>query len=460
MKGCTVASGPPPLSKTGAFCYNRRMKTACCALLVLLAGIAPRLCCSADTPTVPVTLPAPNAVVVPGGKAYLEPDAQPPGMDVSETNGVTGWGDSKIAVVWYGQFPQTGALTVAVTLRLPAGQQSRLRLTVAGQTHTAAVTGADPSPVTADFGTFRLARSGTQALRLQGVAHTGTGFGDVLGLTLGGPAGAAAQCSTFPSRGAPSVHLWYQTPPGMAVAAFDNQVTVRTDPLWSYYMVCGFSRGYFGIQVNSPTERRILFSVWNAGDEPTDPRKVPAADRVQLLAKGPGVIDGAFGNEGTGGHCSLVYPWKTGRTYDLRVTAQAQGDATVYSGYFFRPDQKRWMLIGSYRAPHDGGLLRGLYSFDEDFDPADGQQRRLADFGPTWVRPPDAPWHELTTVHFTCTQDGIADRLDRAAGVDGTRFFLATGGFRPAPQIRYGQSFTRPATNHPPADLPPSLTPP
>lgn len=28
-----------------------------------------------------------------------------------------------------------------------------------------------------------------------------------------------------------------------------------------YYMACGWHRGYLGMQVNSPTERRIIFSV-------------------------------------------------------------------------------------------------------------------------------------------------------------------------------------------------------
>lgn len=31
----------------------------------------------------------------------------------------------------------------------------------------------------------------------------------------------------------------------------------------SYFMANGFNVGYFGMQVNSPTERRFLFSVWS-----------------------------------------------------------------------------------------------------------------------------------------------------------------------------------------------------
>ena len=67
-------------------------------------------------------------------------------------------------------------------------------------------------------------------------------------------------------------------------------MTVKTDPVGSYYMACGFRRGYFGIQVNSPTERRIIFSVWDSGTEAVDRSKVSAEDRVQLMGKGEGVV--------------------------------------------------------------------------------------------------------------------------------------------------------------------------
>ena len=45
-------------------------------------------------------------------------------------------------------------------------------------------------------------------------------------------------------------------------------------PLWTYFEACGWHRGYFGMQVNSPTERRIIFSVWDSGREAVDRGKV------------------------------------------------------------------------------------------------------------------------------------------------------------------------------------------
>lgn len=392
-------------------------------------------------------------LLVPGGTAYLEPNPQPPGMDVSAADGVTGWSDAHNTIVWYGQFAAPGRLDLAVSLHLPAAQQSQIRLTVAGQSRTAQVVGIGAAPVRADFGSVIIPKAGIYPLILHGVSKTGATFGDVETLQMDGPATQEAHFSQAQTRGAPSVHLWYQYPPDTHIAWFYNEVTVKSDPLWSYYMACGFARGYFGIQVNSPTERHIIFSVWNAGNEPTDPSKVPADDRVQLLAKGPNVFTSDFGNEGTGGHSHLVYPWKIGHTYRFLVSAQPDGTATVYSGYFYFPEKKRWGLIASYRAPKDGGWLRGLYSFNEDWNPANGQKRRQAEFGPTWIRTDTGQWIEMTAAHFTFTSDGQTERLDRSASVDGSRFVLSNGGFVPVPAVKYGDTFTHPATRKPPTDI-------
>jgi hypothetical protein len=145
------------------------------------------------------------------------------------------------------------------------------------------------------------------------------------------------------------------------------------DPVATYYMACGWHRGYFGMQVNSATERRIIFSVWDSGGEAVSRSKVADTNRVMLMGKGAGVNSGDFGNEGTGGHSHLVFPWKTGEKQRFIVTAKpVDATHTIYAGYYFRPDQQEWMLISSWKAPKEGGYLRGLYSFSgkNSADPA------------------------------------------------------------------------------------------
>ena len=138
-------------------------------------------------------------------------------------------------------------------------------------------------------------------------------------------------------------------------------------------MACGWDRGYFGMQVNSPTERRIIFSVWDSGNEAVDRKKVEEQDRVKLVAKGNGVDAGDFGNEGTGGHSHWVYNWKTGERQRFIVTAKpTDATHTIFSGYYFHPEKKKWVLISSWKAPKAGGYLRGFYSFSENFGGSNG----------------------------------------------------------------------------------------
>jgi hypothetical protein len=279
-----------------------------------------------------------DTLEVPAFTAYSEPD--PESIHISD-KGVTHWTDGKQQLVWYGEFKRTGALTPALTLRLPAGETARFQLTVTkvgakekGQTRPAEDRGNDP-PNTLSFGPVEISSPGYYRFALRGLQKSGPSFGEPVSLVLSGPAVSDAHFNLKPRRNAASVHLGYPVSKDDTISQFYNEVTVRTDPLWSYYMACGFQRGYFGIQVNSPTERRIIFSVWDSGNEAVDRSKVKSEDRVQLVAKGPGVFAGDFGNEGTGGHSHLVYPWKKDRTYRFLVTAKPEGSSAIYSGYFY-----------------------------------------------------------------------------------------------------------------------------
>lgn len=116
------------------------------------------------------------------------------------------------------------------------------------------------------------------------------------------------------------------------------------------------------------TERRIIFSVWDSGHEGVDRKKVADENRVQLLGKGEGVYSGDFGNEGTGGHSHLKYLWKTGEKQRFLVTALPTDTThTDFSGYWYHPEQMKWVLISSWCAPKEGGRLRGLHGFSENF---------------------------------------------------------------------------------------------
>ena len=187
--------------------------------------------------------------------------------------------------------------------------------------------------------------------------------------------------------------------------------------------------------------------------EGVDRKKVAAENRVQLLGKGEGVYSGDFGNEGTGGHSHLKYLWKTGEKQRFLVTAlPADGTHTDFSGYWFHPEQMKWMLISSWRGPKEGGQLRGLHGFSENFSGNNGHLQRKALYGNQWIRTPNGDWIELTTAKFSHDPTGKTDRFDRFMGVEHGEFFLSHGGFVNG-YCEYGTPLEREATNRPLQDM-------
>jgi hypothetical protein len=390
---------------------------------------------------------------VPAFTAYLEPDSD--GANVSRNSGISNWTDSSLKVLWFGEIKTPGELDCSLLLRLPPGAETRLRLAVAGNSHDATAKGTGDDAVKVDFGTFDVPSASYQRFTLQSLNPPGQDAGSLEALVLDGSAAAGAHFNLKARRNTASVHLMYPIGGATNVDAFYCEMTGMETPLWTYFEACGWHRGYLGMQVNSPTERRIIFSVWDSGNEKVDRSNVGEQDRVTLVAKGDGVFAGDFGNEGTGGHSHLVFDWKTGVKQRFLVTAKpADATHTIYSGYWYHPEQKKWMLISSWKAPKDGGYLHGLYSFCENFGGSNGQLLRKGLYGNQWFHTADGPWHEQTTATFSHDPTGKSDRLDRFMGIQTGEFFLSTGGFVPG-YTKYGTQFTRPATGQPPADLVP-----
>jgi hypothetical protein len=246
-------------------------------------------------------------------------------------------------------------------------------------------------------------------------------------------------------RRGPSVHLRFEVPGERPLQYAYCEITVPEgqDPIGSYYMANGFAEGYFGIQVNGPAERRVLFSVWSPF-QTDDPRQIPEDQRIVAVAKGPDVRIGEFGNEGSGGQSYLVYPWRAGNTYSFLTEVEPDGKGnTVYTSWLADKSDGRWRLIASFRRPMTDTHLRGFHSFLESFAPEYGFIGRRARYGNVWVGDVDGKWHPCTQARFSvdATGDG-RHRLDFSGGVEGDDFFLRNCGFFPA-AVRPGETFTR-----------------
>jgi hypothetical protein len=382
---------------------------------------------------------------VPGCTAYGAPDFD--AIRVHKERGVPGWKDAKQSVLWFGELKKAGKLDAGIVVSLPEGtsQPVKFTLTVGGKSTEAEASGS--GEVTVKFGSFDIPQPGYQKFTLESPAPAG----EIRALLLDGPATEGAHFNTDPRRNAASVHLFYPVPDETEVQAFYCEMTGVEDPIYTYYMATGFSRGYFGMQVNQTNERRIIFSVWDAaeGGDAKDRSTVKEENHTKLLAKGEGVHASVFGNEGTGGHSHLKYMWKTGEVQRFVVTAKVDGTFTDYSGCWWHPEKKIWMLIASFRAPKDGKHLRGLYSFSENFGGSNGHLLRKARYGNQWIQTSDGKWQELLTAGFSHDGTGKAARLDRFMGMENGEFFLSHGGFVEG-FTNYGEKFTRPATGKAP----------
>ena len=235
-----------------------------------------------------------------------------------------------------------------------------------------------------------------------------------------------------------SVHLSYDAPkPADKLAGpaggsvFYNEIIVEKSAEGTYFCVCGFNAGYFGIQELTKGKKVVIFSVWDPGSQ-NDPSSVKEDQRVQLIHKDEQVRTGRFGGEGTGGQSFLDYDWKLGQTYRFAVHAKLDGKRTQFAGYFFVPEKNEWKHLVTFSTLHKGRLLAGYYSFVEDFrrNRVSATHARSAQFGNGWVRVDDQ-WLPVKRAQFTGDSNpamNVNAGTIASQGDAPRRFFLTTGG--------------------------------
>jgi FKBP-type peptidyl-prolyl cis-trans isomerase len=388
--------------------------------------------------------------LIPGNTGYAIPAESYSEKLFSSENGLQNWINTKQQVNYFFHVRNPGVLQIKINAK-NAFSGSVINLSINGKDFKVAI------PKSTIFrllnvGSLSIKDTGFYQISISGTKQTNNTIADIQSIELLGTAAKEIHANQKPRRNAASVHLKYPLEDSIKATTFYNEITVPigADIVHSYYMACGFSRGYFGIQVNSPIERRIIFSVWDAGKEAIDRNKVADSNKVQLLAKGENVFADGFGNEGTGGHSHLVYNWRAGEKYQLMVTALPDSTSTIYTGYFFVPELQKWKLIASFKAPQDGETLRKLYSFNENFVGVNGQLERKAFFGNQWIQQENGRWMELTKAHFSYDATGKArDRIDYGGGVENGQFYLRNGGFKES-NAQFGDLFERAATNQRP----------
>lgn len=235
-------------------------------------------------------------------------------------------------------------------------------------------------------------------------------------------AAAPAEDPELAKRQCRSIHLGYESGPAMA---FYQEVKVEKSSVGTYFCVCGFNSGYFGIQERQK-DKVVIFSVWDPGEQ-QDPGHVSADQRVRIIHQDSDVRTGRFGNEGTGGQSFYTYDWKPGETYRFLVKAIPQGKRTTFEGWFYLNEKQQWKHLISFQTITDNKTFGGFYSFIEDFQRnfESARQQRRALYGRGWVQTPQSQWVALEKARFT-GDNNPSTTIN--AGVIDNRFFLQTGG--------------------------------
>lgn len=425
------------------------MKRLAIYLNVILLSIATSFiyCCeSAPYKTPVISIPT-------AGNSWVYNDVYMSAKVITRS-GITGWSEFSTLIRTYFRAEQTGTINISLRTKVSSGT-SKIEVDFEGKKKVLTL-----ENVTFDtilLGIFTIDKPGYNWVDLKGISKSANMFAEVSDFILSGPATEGKVYFVkddfhFGRRG-PSVHLRYEIPSEASdIEWFYNEITIPegNDVLGSYYMANGFADGYFGIQVNSPTERRILFSVWSPY-KTDNPGEIPDEYKIILLKKGADVITKEFGNEGSGGQSYRKLFWKAGNTYRFLLSGHPSvNNSTDYTAYFYAPETGKWELIASFRRPKTNNYLKNLYSFLENFMPDTGPLTRKGYYSNQWIRNSKGTWIEVTNVKFTADATARKEsRLDYSGGVENGVFFLRNCGFF-NDKTDMDLHFSRPPTGKPP----------
>ena len=226
-----------------------------------------------------------------------------------------------------------------------------------------------------------------------------------------------------PVARAQAQHLWWNLGGETHGFCLYGEITVlATHPLIYY---CGANwhpgepaGGYCGIQHNSPTERRTIFSIWD-----TSPELHP-----QVTEADPETLFNRFGGEGEGGHTHMIWPWQPGETFQFFVQKQPGDKPGTTDARYYIIDRAtgKWRHSATINSPNGDksgvGTIGGtVASFLENFLGTNKEEAKLALYR-LWLGPAvdsmkcltraggDGQWGEMHDSYFLA--EGDTAKLD------------------------------------------------
>ena len=375
------------------------------------------------------------------GNSYVVNDRR--GARISD-KGLVNWRGEKSKINTYVYFSKPQTISITIKGNLDKGE-SEIKFSANDKSNVIKL---KEGSFEKRVGNVVVKEAGYISLSLEGLSKTGDHFAHIESFIIESDDNKIVYVHDFSDywgRRGPSVHLNFEMPKD-TIEWFYNEVTVpeNNDVLASYYMANGFGEGYFGMQANSPTERRVLFSVWSPFDT-EDPKLIPDSMKIKMLRKGENVHIGEFGNEGSGGQSFLRYNWKAGNTYKFLTQIKPTGNgSTIYTSYFYATDENKWLLIASFLRPETNTYYKRAHSFLENFNPEQGYVTRKVYFGNQWYRDKSGKWiagEKTSFSHDATAKQGV--RLDYKGGYNAeeNKFFLQNCGFF-SDSTPFGEKFT------------------
>lgn len=419
-----------------------------------------------------------------GGQGYAETNGQPAtGIAIREDRGSDGklmltaysdtWTNANASLVWY-LYHTAGQYDIDLLFNITRNAVQKFSFSLVDINATGADT---PGSVIATTG-----KGAADTLTVLTVSIPKTGFYKYELKPLSAPANrvringllfksltsATADVHATNYLSSPSVHLgsWRSTDPtSVAGKKYDwcyMEILVPPggDALSTYYMSLGVLNGYMGIQTNSPTERGVIFSMWDDGDTDKDPT-LDQYKRAGAVDADPATTVSRFGNEGTGTK-SFVHGWNwntnvpvkfltNARLEEYKDTLKNRAGAdsivnrrnTLVSAWYNSDPAKGWKFISTLRLPNKVTYFDSWYSFLENYGYSNGQIKRYAyyynGFAHEQSSDPSKPgrWINFNQVNLSNTDGAVGQRVDFEQGrlpENPAWFYMASGGYANAPK--------------------------
>jgi hypothetical protein len=425
------------------------------------------------------------------GRGYVEPQAG--GLSMSEKGNLSGWTDSLKKAVWY-LYQKPGRYNLNFVLSLTKQSARNFKITCSTNDEKLGF-----SPCSQELSYTGKGRQDTLSAITVDVAKTGyyryelesknvAGEITIYSLLFQGIATPEQPNIPEPPHttdylSSPSVHLgFHPTAPGTAGRQYDwfyQEVMAPRDfsVVATFWMAIGFSGGYFGMQSNSPTERRILFSVWDQIDLDyynKIGRTPPKDSLVSLVDYAPYAQANSFGNEGTGGQSYVgryrADTWADDKPVKFLLNARKKTverddkngtkPVLLISAWYKAYDEEGWRYIATWSRPFVTAYFDGFHSFLENFGWANGQMARKGYYYNSFGRRDDnGQWVHFNRGTFSNTDGKEGQRVDVARGVAPeapAKLYMLSGGYGANAAV---SEATVPLITNPEAVVPADLTP-